>query len=91
MAPRVPPATPFRKLIDKCRSQNREPGEKPITVQEMAELCNISRPFFYSLLIGAHGARPFIRERLLKGLQPFGVTKKQLDVALDATRLCRSR
>jgi len=70
----------FTKLVNRARTIGIERTDPPRPIGEIGRVLGVSRQTIYNLLDGKHTPRPFIRERLARGLA------KLLSMPLDEVR-----
>ena len=59
---------PFARLVNERRYRDRKFGEPPISIAEVAEVCGVSRPYFYILMTTSTMPALPLLERLSAGL-----------------------
>jgi DNA-binding phage protein len=58
----------FKELVAKARCEGVSQIDPPRSYGTVAEACGISRQHLYSLLRGKHCPRPWVQERIARGL-----------------------
>jgi len=69
----------FRDLVERIRFAERAPGERPVTIAELARRCGVGRQHLFRLMAGTRTASPWLVERMARGL---GISIQRIRSAL---------